>query len=147
MEEGAYMKKRIASLALVIFSIFTFTLPTATAAEIPDIEPYYIGLSRITLSLDVQPTALGADYATVYGLVRLYSGYSADVTLTLQRSLNEKDWEEVETWEDSGEVEIRITDELYVVSGYSYRLAILVIVYYEDGSAAEIVTKYGPIQP
>ena len=139
------MRKKILSLGLVLIFTCTLTLPAVAIND--GAEPYYIGLSRVTVSLDIQPTTLGADLANCYTLVRLYTGYSADVTLSLQRSSDEVDWSTVKSWSDSGEEEIKIDKEYYVVNGYSYRLAVLVYVYYESGSLAEIITKYSPIQP
>ena len=118
-----------------------------SVASASDIEPYYVGITQVSTSLDISDTPLGADLAKCLGLVMLYDGYSADVTLTLQRSSNKSSWSDVKDWEASGEEEVSIYEEYFVVEGYYYRLNIRVYVYDSDENLVEIVSKQGPVWP
>ena len=132
------MKKRFVSAFLLVLMILTTVMPAAQASEI---QPRYIGISQVTVSLDIDSTVVGENLASCLGFVALYDGYSADVKLSLQRSTNKTSWTNVKSWEASGEEEVRITEEYFVLKDYYYRVNILVYVYYESGSLAEIVTK------
>lgn len=141
------MKKQISVLLITLLLICTVANSSVYASDSYPIEPYYVGTSQITLSLDLNSTSLGADLAECFAIVMLYDGYSADVTLNLQRSSDKTNWKTIKSWEGSGEEEIRIDEEYFVVNGYYYRVGVLVYVYYENGNLAEIITKYSPIQP
>ena len=141
------MKKRVISAVLAIICVSSIVMPAASAVEESPMQPYYIGISQVNISLDISGTSLGADLAKCLGLVMLYDGYSADVTLSLQRSSNKTDWSTIKSWDASGEEEVSIYKEYFVVNGYYYRLNVLAYVYYPSGGIAEIVSKYSPIQP
>lgn len=140
------MKKRLLSLALVIMVMFSLGTPNVAATQASDIEPYYIGLSQVTVALEISSTTLG-QLSECYTFVALYEDYSADVTLSLQRSSDKSSWSTIKTWEASGEEEVEILKNYFVVDGYYYRVNVLVYVYYPNGNMAEIVSKYSPIRP
>ena len=140
------MKKRIGSFLLVFMALMTVCIPTTMAGDDTNIQPYYIGIAQVTVALEIDTTTLG-DLAESYGFVRVYDGYTADVTLSLQRSKDKTDWSTIKSWEASGTEEIEIIKDYFVLDGYYYRVNILVYVYYPSGGMAEIVSKYSPIQP
>ena len=139
-------KNRALALVLTILCVWSFSLQTVTATDEYPIEPYYIGLAQVTVSLDINDTALES-LANCFTFVRLYDGYSADVTLNLQRSTDKSNWTTIKSWEDSGEGQIEISKNYFVNTEYYHRVGVLIYVYYENGNVAEIITKYSPIQP
>lgn len=87
-------------------------MPNAIASNSSEIEPYYTGLSRVTLSLDISDTILGK-LSKSYAFVTLYDGFTADVTLELQRSsTGTSNWNEIKTWEDSGADEMKLRSSI-----------------------------------
>ncbi|BDF68692.1 hypothetical protein CE91St43_26640 [Oscillospiraceae bacterium] len=129
------MKKRISKFLsmLLVLSCITGTLSTATA-----IEPRYTGLYSLTVSLDI--AAGGA--STSYGYALLRSGYTADMTLTLQRSSNGYSWSSVKEWTSSGSGTISLDKTYYITSGYDYRAKCSLVVYDSSNSIVDNVTKY-----
>ena len=142
------MRKKLIALVLSVLCVCSISnLSTAAATENLPIQPYYTGLAQVTVSLDILDTTLGALYADCYGFVALYDGYSADITMSLQRSSDKSDWSTIKSWETSGEEEIRISEGYFILVDYYYRVNILIYVYYPSGSIAEIISKYSPIRP
>lgn len=131
------MKKRISKFLSMLLALccITATLSTATATAI---EPRYTGLFGAAVSLDI---ASGGK-STPAVAVTLRNGYTADVTLTLQRSSNGYSWSSVKEWSDSGSTLVSIEKTYYVTSGYDYRSKCTVIVYDSNGSIVDNVTKY-----
>ena len=122
-------------------------MPTGLAADNSTLQPYYEGITQVSTSIDISSTSLGADLAKCLGLVLLYKGYSADVTLSLQRSSDESNWDIIKSWSASGEEEVEIYKEYFVLSGYYYRLNIIVYVYDSNDELVEIVSKQSPVWP
>lgn len=129
------MKKRISKFLsmLLALSCITATFSTATA-----IEPRYIGLYSLSVSVDI--AAGGA--STSYGYALLRSGYTADMTLELQRSSNGYSWSSVKEWTSSGSGTISLDKTYYVTSGYDYRTKCSLTVYNSSNSIVDNVTKY-----
>lgn len=139
--------KKILSVILAVICISNTLIFTASAADNSTMQPYYVGISQVSASLDISSTSLGADLAKCLGLVMLYDGYSADVTLSLQRSSDKSSWTTLKDWEASGEEEVSIYKEYFVVNGYYYRLNIRVFVYDSNDELVEIVSKQSPVWP
>lgn len=131
------MKKRISKFLsmLLVLSCITATLSTASAIAI---EPRYTGFTALSVSIDI--TSDGC--STPYGCVYLRSGYTADMTLVLQRSSNGYSWSSVKEWTGSGSGMFTLDKEYYVTSGYDYRTKCTVMVYDSSNNLVDNVTKY-----
>ena len=140
------MKKKFLSVVLVACALCTTLAPVSKATNTSDIEPYYTGIAQVSVSIDIDSTTLG-ELTTSYCFVRLYDGYNADVTLSLQRSSDKSNWTTIKDWETSGEEQLEIEKEYFVLEGYYYRVNVLVFVYNENGGIVEIVTKNSAVMP
>lgn len=133
------MKKRISKFlsVLLALSCITATLSTAAATLI---QPRYTGLYSLTVSLDIA----SGGRSTPYGDVSLRSGYSADLTLELQRSSNGYSWSSVKEWSTSGSGAglVYLDKTYYVTSGYDYRAKCTVKVYDSSNKLVDNVTEY-----
>ena len=132
------MKKRISkflSMLLVLSCITTATLSSASATSV---EPRYTGLFSVTVSLNISSGGLSAPY----GCASLRSGYTADMTLELQRSSNGYSWSSINDWSTSGSGMITLDKAYYVVSGYDYRSKCTTYVYDSNGSLVDSVVKF-----
>ena len=124
------MKKLASRFGILIFTlIFMISSLTATASAV---EPRFIGISELSVSLIVYPSG----GASCYGYVDPYDTYSADMTLELQR-----DSTTIKTWTGSGSTgESFSLDKVhYVTSGHEYQVIVTVDVKNSRGS---IVAKY-----
>ena len=88
--------KRCMGLALVLVCLISATQVSAFANEIT---PRYVGISLIAADLDISTSGR----ASCYGYANVLSGYSADLTVSLQR-----DGKTIKSWSDSGEDEVEI---------------------------------------
>jgi len=55
------------------------------------------------------------------GTVEVYSGYTAKVTVEVQRYISGS-WETIKSWSDTGPNYASVCEDWYVSSGYQYRL-------------------------
>lgn len=138
------MKKRVLPLVLIVMMLCS--VGNVQAIESSETSPYYVGIAQVTVALNLSNDTFGT-ISECYTFVSLHKDFSADVTMSLQRSTDKESWSTVKTWESSGEEEVEILKDYYVVDGYYYRVNVLVYVYYSNGNMAEIVSKYSPIQP
>lgn len=129
------MNKRISKFLsmLLVLTCITATLSTATA-----IEPRYTGLTSLTVSIDIASGGL----SNPYGHALLRSGYTADMTLELQRSSNGYSWSSIAEWTTSGSNRIILDKNYYVVSGYDYRSKCTLKVYDSNNKLVDNVTEY-----
>ena len=97
------------------------------------IEPMYVGITSASCRLSIS-----SGTATSTGSVSLKSGYSAKLTLSLQRRKDSNSsWTSVNTWTGSGS---RISKSASVSSGYQYRAKLTAKIYKSNGTLAETVT-------
>ena len=129
------MKKRISKFLSMLLALSCITATLSTAAAI---EPRYTGLATLTVSINIANDGC----ANPYGYARIRSGYTADVTLELQRSSNGYSWSSVKEWTASGTDSIDLDKIYYVVSGYDYRAKCTVMVYDSSNNLVDNVTKY-----
>lgn len=129
------MNKRISKF-LSMFLVLTCI--TATYSSATAIEPRYTGLTSLAVSIDIASGGL----STPYGCATIRSGYTADVTLELQRSSNGYSWSTVKEWTSSGSGRIILDKEYFVVSGYDYRSKCTAKVYNSSNTLVDNVTEY-----
>lgn len=115
-------------------------LTSGISAFASDVAPYYTGTSSISSSLSIST----AGKATCTGSIRLYSSYTANMTVKLQRYTNGY-WSTVQSWSGSGVS--TISKSYYVTSGYYYRVVTAASVYdssgkYVEGPTMLSTTKY-----
>lgn len=122
------MKKkaiRFISLSLALACIMTTLCIGASADEI---EPRYTGIYALSADLNVNSSGR----ADCYGYVKTRSGYSADLTVELQR-----DGRTIKSWSDSGSGTITISESYYVTSGHDYQVVVSANVYNAQGTLLE----------
>lgn len=113
----------------MLISIASAAVPT----EDP-IQPLYIKITR--LSTDFSVTSSG--YADCYSKVTLdNTSDTAELTMELQRSSNQSNWETIKDWTISGKRTVELDKGWYVASGYYYRIHITANVYTSSGSLVE----------
>ena len=108
--------KRCMGLALVLVCLISATQVSAFANEIT---PRYVGISLIAADLDISTSGR----ASCYGYANVLSGYSADLTVSLQR-----DGKTIKSWSDSGEDEVEIIGTYYVTPGHDYQVVVSAVV-------------------
>lgn len=118
------MKRSIRTAAALLLLLGTLTA-TLTAAQA--VEPRFTGISTLTSTLNISSS--GA--ASCSGSVRLYSGYTANLTVELQ-----KDGSTIKTWTNSGSGKITAGGTYYVPSGHDYVVVTTATVY--DSNSVEV---------
>ena len=112
-------------LALVLVCLISATQVSAFANEIT---PRYVGISLIAADLDISTSGR----ASCYGYANVLSGYSADLTVSLQR-----DGKTIKSWSDSGEDEVEIIGTYYVTPGHDYQVVVSAVVENSRGSVVD----------
>ena len=138
--------KRLTSLILALCMI-GICLPAAMATDVDINDPdsvvsRLIGVHSGIVSIDI--TSSGRSIC--YGDVTLKSGYTANLTLYLQRSSDGESWKSIKNWSTSGSGELILEKTYYVVPGYKYRTATAVNVFDSDGVQVETVTKFSGVK-
>nr|WP_325297000.1 hypothetical protein [uncultured Dysosmobacter sp.] len=122
------MKKRITrcvSLSLVLACIVATLCIGASATEIV---PRYSGIFAISADLNVSSSGR----ADCYGYVMIKDGYSADLTVALQR-----DGVTIKSWSGSGSDEVEIEKPYYVTPGHDYQVIVTAVVRNSGGVIVE----------
>ena len=117
--------KHCMGLALVLVCLISATQVSAFANEIT---PRYVGISLIAADLDISTSGR----ASCYGYANVLSGYSADLTVSLQR-----DGKTIKSWSDSGEDEVEIIGTYYVTPGHDYQVVVSAVVENSRGSVVD----------
>lgn len=122
------MKKRFTrcvSLSLVLACIVATLCIGASATEIV---PRYSGI--IAINADINVSSSGR--ADCYGYVMIKDGYSAELTVALQR-----DGVTLKSWSDSGSDEVEIEKPYYVTPGHDYQVIVTAVVRNSGGGIVE----------
>lgn len=117
--------KRCMGLALVLVCLITATQVSVFANEIT---PRYVGVSFITADLEISTSGR----ASCYGYAAVESGYSVDLTVSLQR-----DGRTIRSWSDSGDEDIEIIGTYYVTPGHDYQVVVSAVVENSRGSVVD----------
>lgn len=121
---------------LVILSVLV-SAASATVSDEDQIQPYYIRISSISTDFSVSSSG----YADCYGQVELYNTTdTAELTMELQRSSDQSNWETIKDWSASGKCVVELDKGWYVASGYYYRIHITANVYTSSGSLGDSAT-------
>ena len=139
------MSKIIRKFFSVSLSILILVASTSFANALdetePTVQPRYTGLSYMTVGINISSSG----GATCTGYSYTHAGYTASMTLKIQKSSNDSSWSTLKTWSDSSETRnLAIEKVYYVLSGYYYRTQCIVKVYNSDGKLIETVTKNSP---
>lgn len=128
------MKKNYTRLLIIILVVVMLsTSISAFAINPPTVEPYYEKISHCAVFLNISSRG----YAECQGNLKLRSGATANMTVTLYKSADKSKWTEVDSWSTSGASLLSITDGCYVMSGYYYAAMLDVDVYDSNGSLIE----------
>ena len=140
--EITIIKKQILRCALILMSLLVVTGSslTATAAQPSPVEPMYVGLSRMKPELSISTTGT----ISCSDRVKLYTGYSANVTWELQSGTGTQ-LTTISTWKDSGTFELTLNATRQAVRGNNYRLKTSVKVYNSSGTLVDDEVKYSNI--
>lgn len=117
--------KRCMGLALVLVCLISATQVSAFADEIT---PRYVGISQFAADFVISSSGR----ASCYGYAHVLSGYSVDLTVSLQR-----DGRTIRSWSDSGDEDIEITGTYYVTPGHDYQVVVSAVVENSRGSVVD----------
>lgn len=135
-------KTRSRLLALLLAVILIASVVPVQAASL-DIAPYrYDYVSSCAASLNITNRGL----ATCYGDISLRRGVNAEMTVTLYKSADKRNWDYVTSWDTSGSSILMIEKNYYVMSGYYYKAELSADVYNSSGSFLENVTSTSSIK-
>ena len=108
-----------------------------------DIAPYrYDYVSSCAASLNITNRGL----ATCYGDISLRRGVNAEMTVTLYKTTDKRNWDYVTSWEVSGSSMLVLEKNYYVMSGYYYKAELSADVYNSSGNFLENVTSTSSIK-
>lgn len=117
----------------MLVSIASAAVPTEDG-----IQPYYIKIVSFSTNFSVSSSG----YADCYSNVTLDNTYdTAELTMELQRSSDQSNWETIKDWTNSGKCTVELDKGWYVTSGYYYRIHITADVYSTSGSLVDSATK------
>ena len=126
------MKRSIRTAAALLLLLGTLTA-TLTAAQA--VEPRFTGISMLTSTLNISTTGK----ASCSGTVTLKSGYTADLTVELQ-----KDGSTIKTWTDSGSGILSAGGDYYVPTGHDYVVVTTATVYDKNSVEVESPSATSP---
>lgn len=123
------MKAKTVKRILCIVLTVAF-LTSGVSAFAGDVGPRYKGTATISADLSISSTGK----ASCAGVVVLYSGYTATLTMKLQQ-YNGSYWTTIKSWSTSDSKSL--SKSYYVSSGYSYRVVTSAKVYNSAGTYVE----------
>lgn len=140
--------KRLLVVLLCVFMVSSYSV-CSFAADIYDdddirenVEAQFTGYSGLTSGLSITDAGKAHCTATVNG----YSGYSVEITMSLQKSANGTSWTSIYSWSTSGTGSVTLSKDRYVATGYYYRTKSVFDSYNSSGKLADSVTLYSPIK-
>lgn len=125
-------------LCILVILCVLVSAASAAGSDEDQIQPYFIRIA--SLSTDFSVSSSG--YADCYGEVEMHNtSDTAELTMELQRSSDQSNWETIKDWTASGKCVVTLDKGWYVVSGYYYRIHITADVYSTSGSLVDSATK------
>lgn len=131
--------KRKTLICLLLVLCFLASMGTVFAAEPetpvePDPEEPYVGLRSAFGTLSISSSGI----ATCTGSASLYNGYTAEVTVTLQRKISGV-WLGYTSWSGSGSSPVVVSNSTSssIPSGYKYRTYVYITVYDSNNDIVE----------
>ena len=140
MKLNQYTRKILAAILFVCFAFSNVSV--AFAASKDSATPYYVAITTLTASLNIDSNG----YASCTGTAIARVNYTSDVSLELQQSTT-SGWETIKTWTASGRA-VSFDKGWYVIEGNEYRVKITATVYasgsvlIETPSACSRVVSY-----
>ena len=126
------MQKRIPVTLVSLILILSMLCFSATAAESEQVvEPRYTGISTFTTSLNLYDS--GSAWCTSSSMLS-NSSYTQTLTMRLQRSVNQSVWTTLQSWSDTGGINVSLSGSRSITHGYYYRLYCTANVYTSSGS-------------
>ncbi len=134
------MKKFILLLTTVILfnsNVFADTIPdvNTNSSEYSEIIPQNIAIINHSRNLTIL-----SGRANCYGYTQTQSGYTAKVTVELQRKGSS--WISIKKWTVSDDSKAVVSENYSVTKGYSYRLKTTHYALNSSGSIVESTVKY-----
>jgi len=137
------MKKTRSRLLSLLLAIILIASVVPVQAASSDIAPYrYDYVSSCSIFLNISSRGL----ATCTSNVVLRRNVDAEMTVTLYKSTDKRNWDYVTSWDTSGSSSLVLEKSYYVMSGYYYKAELNVDVYNSSGSFLENVTSNSSIQ-
>lgn len=99
-------------------------------------------MSSCVISLNISNKGL----ATCISNIVLRRGVNAEMTVTLYKSTDKRNWDYVTSWDTSGSSSLVLEKSYYVMSGYYYKAELSADVYNSSGSFLENVTSTSSIK-
>ena len=124
------MKRKNLICMLLVFCLLSSMITAFAADPEPPAEPEpeepYVGLISASGTLSINSSGI----ATCVGVADLYNGYSAEVTVTLQRKVG-GGWFDYTSWAGSGSSTVVVNNSTSssIPSGYKYRTYVYITVY------------------
>lgn len=137
------MKKTRSRLLPLLLAVILIASVIPVQAASSDIVPYrYDYVSNCAISLNITSKGL----STSAGNITLRRGVNAEMTVTLYKSTDKRNWDYVTSWDTSGSSILMIEKNYYVMSGYYYKAELSADVYNSSGSFLENVTSTSSIK-
>lgn len=133
------MKTKTTIRLLFLIVALTLLITSASAAAQPDetIQPRYTSVVQFGRGLTIN----SAGRADCTSFVLLDSPTdSAVLIMSLRRSEDGVTWSSEKTWSTSGNATAALSESIYVLSGYYYKVNVSVTVYNEGGHYIETAT-------
>lgn len=132
------MKKNITThlaatlLALLVLCSNLVVMATDISVAEKDVQPRYVGVTTVTVSLDIYSD----DWASCGATILPVPGYTIDWTYELQ-----KDEKNIVAWSGAGTSYTRVTRGYFVDAGFEYTGVLTVNVYDSNGNWVETIKK------
>jgi hypothetical protein len=133
--------KRLWCLLLAISMFLAISIPAAASEEVAPENLTESNRLTGTISVRASISKVSAGKVKCSGKVILRDGYTASVTMTLQR-MSGGSWTPVDYWTQSGSGTISFSHTKNVSTGYSYRCVVTAVVYDSNGNYIESATAY-----
>ena len=131
------MRKNYRRLLVFVLLVAMLATNMLVFAADPTIDlQRYDKVSSFSVFLDISKYG----YAECTGDMRLRSGATADLTITLYKSKDKTSWSKVDSWSVSGPSLLTLNDGCCVMSGYYYVAKLTANVYDTSGNFIEDVS-------
>lgn len=136
------MKKRIRQLLLLtMILVILVSNISVLAATPPTVQPLYDNVNSALSTLTISSNGL----ASCYGKISLKNECSAEISLTLFKSTDKKNWSSVKSWSESGTSVLKIDKSYFVASGYYYIVELNADIYNSQHVVIETITTSSSI--
>ena len=131
------MKKLFMKCFALTMCIVIAASVTVVGAEETRGTPRFVGINMIVANLTINEYGRASCGCSVL----VDTGYSVDVTMTLER-----DGVAIKSWTGSGSSRVDMSNPYYVTSGYDYQVIVTVRVKTAEGSYLCSYTEHSPVK-